>query len=153
MLRAVVSFLVAVPLLMPPGVCACRLGMSGPAPIARESAGVCPSPQRACCAHRKIAARHNVDVRAHSRDSLWVRESQSPPRPGNAHEPGCPALLTTDHSKVAERTNTPSPVLTTHVDGLVTVDLEPTRPIMLVGEHTYVRTSSRLYLSFRSLLI
>jgi len=151
-LRAVISLLVALPLLLPPGVCACRLALAAAAPPSPDSVDICRTPQHACCAHRKNAARHNVDRRTASANSTSLRESQGP-APGKTHEPGCPALLTADHSKLSERTNTTSPILTVSQDGVRAVDADITGPASAVASQAVAPSSRPLYLSFRSLLI
>jgi hypothetical protein len=152
-LRAVISFLVAVPLLVPPGMCACRIVLPGPAPGSAESAGVCQKPQRDCCAHRKIAVKLKVDDHVASRGSASSREKQHPTRPGKTHEPGCPALLTADHSKLAGQNHGDAPSLTVQHESARTLDAMPTTPTRLAGAHGFGPAPCPLYLSLRCLLI
>jgi hypothetical protein len=144
-LRAVISFLVAVPLLVPPGMCACRFGLPEPAQVSAESDGLCRKPQRACCAHRKIAVQHNVDHH--------VAENQLPARPGQTHEPGCPALLTADHSKLARHDDGAAPALTLQQESARTLDALPAPPTRLAGAPVFAPASCPLYLFLRCLLI
>jgi hypothetical protein len=147
------SFLVAVPLLMPPGLCACRLGLPAPAQTVAESAGTCSSARRACCGHRKFAAKRTADRRASSCDSTTLTANKVPAQPGQVHESGCPALLTADHAKLA-RQNKPAPtILTTHPDGVRSIDAVAAATSPVADFHPPRPASRSLYLSFRTLLI
>jgi len=86
-LAIVVRFLMllaCVPLLAPPGLCACRAGERDHTQSHQEAA---PAPERACCAHR-----HGP----HDREAS-ARPCEPTPRPApaphdNDHCPGCPAV-------------------------------------------------------------
>src|SRR4051794_27500617 len=90
MLRAVVSLLVALPLLMPPGVCVCRC-----APVDRPSTAL-RTVARPACAH--CCAHHKTKHQRAGTTLLTVPDGSQVP----THAPGCPALLTPDHAKVAQ---------------------------------------------------
>src|SRR5262245_61263139 len=133
-------------------MCACRLGPLAPAPLAGESAGDCRTPQRACCVHRKHAARHNVEGPVAS-NSKSLRESHVPAGPGETHEPGCPALQTADHSKFARQNQIDSPVLTVQQDRERMIEAVPAGTTELAGGYASPPSSCPLYLSLRTLLI
>jgi hypothetical protein len=151
--RAVISFLVAVPLLVPPGMCACRLGLRAPAQAIAASASTCSSPRRGCCGHRATAAQKNADRRASCRDAIALTESQAPTAPGKTHEPGCPALLTADHSKLAGQNSLAEQFPTIHVHGVHTTDDIADGTSRVTHFHPPGLVSQRLYVSFRTLLI
>jgi hypothetical protein len=152
-LRAVISFLVAVPLLAPPGVCACRFSLPEPARVSSESDGLCRTSQRACCAHRKVAAGHNLDHRDSSRQSAPSQRTELPAGPGETHEPGCPALLTADHAKLSRPNNAAAPVIDVQQASASTIEAAPTMLTALTDTPASAPASCPLYLSLHCLLI
>lgn len=153
------SFLAALPLLLPPGLCACRFGLLG---CATAAAGVptvrpgeCPAADHGCCGHRKAAARRQADGNGRptaSRLAVPGRGEALPAHPNPPHEPGCPALRVPDHSQRAEP-NTHSLILAADVHSVAVGEVVPLcRPFAVPAE---IRgpASPPLYLSFCTLLI
>jgi hypothetical protein len=117
MLRTVLTFLVGVPLLLPPGMCVCRFGSDSccaahPAGLeGHENASV---PQRlqssetsrkhVCCSHGARRSEASQSPSTQSSGAVHVApcaHDHSVP-PSRRHVPGCPALQTTDYSKWSE---------------------------------------------------
>lgn len=111
MFRAVITFLVAVPMLMPPGMCICQF-----APTGTTTAGT------RTVAARTPAVGHSSSAGRNCRCDSCREQAPAPggqesvpagspahPEPGQ-HAPGCPALLGDTPTKMA------APALTLHLD-------------------------------------
>src|SRR6266852_5182234 len=110
MLRALLCFLVTLQMLMPPGFCVCHFVHGCPAttpvqPVSPDS----EQPLTCCCGCRnnKVEAKAASVQRDDQPVLLGSRSSGLPTPTDRPHAPGCPALQTVDHSKVAERNNIP----------------------------------------------
>ena len=160
MFRALASLLVALPLLMPPGMCVCQFGPLGPVTAAAsESAarpdGACPAGDRGCCGHRKAAVKRKADGNDRpisSRLPVPGRGEGVPDRPDRPHEPGCPALRAPDHSKLAEQ-NRASLILAVNRDGVSLAEGVLAGRSFDVPAQIRGQASPPLYLSFCTLLI
>ena len=154
MVRAVVTFLVAVPMLMPPGMCICQF-----APTGMAAAGTRTIAARApAVAHSSDAGRNcRCDSCREQAPALGGHEptpagSPTHPQP-DRHSPGCPALLGDTPTKMA------APALTLHLDAdpvpsFVSAVVETSR-VQGRDRDAAVRTDSSppLFLSHCSLLI
>jgi hypothetical protein len=102
MLRAVITFLIAVPMLMPPGMCICQLAPAG------QVSGAKPVFERQETVSHSVAARGTCrcescrEQQAPGSDGRKQTPTGSPaqPEPGK-HAPGCPALLGDMPTKMA----------------------------------------------------
>lgn len=115
MFRTVVTFLVAVPLLMPPGMCICQFAPTGKAfaatrPEADRHPHVAPasdSRSDCCCdSCRERATDAGLTAGSEGRSS---HDGSLPSGPGK-HAPGCPAALGDMPTKVA------APAVSIHFD-------------------------------------
>ena len=105
MLRAVLTFLIAVPMLMPPGMCICQFASAGSAcsPSAPLTAplhdGGHPASVDCCCDSCRERA---GAISAVSQEEEKPRPPDRPasPHPGK-HAPGCPAALGDIPNKMA----------------------------------------------------
>ena len=144
-MRLIVTLLVALPQLVPPGACLCGMDLCAVGhelahslPPAVDRAVPAPACERGCCHKHRDAAEE-------------VSHEQAPPaeRP---HEPGCPADETaTDEARVSERTNPLS-------DAPAVAPIETVTHAMAVLELPLLDTSDRsppiaVYLAHCSLLI
>jgi hypothetical protein len=109
MLRALLCFLVTLQMLLPPGFCVCHF-VHG-CPTTRPVEPVTPDSENSlscCCVCRNDRVEVNV-VRVQRDDQPVLLGSEGKsglPTPADRpHAPGCPALQTVDHSKVAQRNN------------------------------------------------
>jgi hypothetical protein len=154
--RALVSLLVAVPLLMPPGTCLCRSGVLGSArAIACQSVGrqgdCGPTAERGCCRHHKPAGKcENRDQE--TRVSRRTPVPGCPAAPEQRHEPKCPALRTPDYSKVAGRYDV-ALVLTLDQELFRVAQILPTSRPALTELVSPATIAPPLYLSHCTLLI
>jgi hypothetical protein len=154
--RAFVSFLVALPLLMPPGMCVCRFAPATATAV--ETAGrtdACVAGEHGCCGHRHIVNKPTADEGSHSisaRFSVPTAEEHGPTQPNQPHEPGCPALQTSDHVKRAEQNHVSVALCVRLSTSGVVEDFKPLTS-SVVANHATVQASLPLYLSFRTLLI
>jgi hypothetical protein len=147
-MRLIVTLLVALPQLVPPGACLCGMDLravspepNGVLPQAAECAVATSACERGCC-HKH---RNAIEEASH--------EQAPPAEPADRpHEPGCPADETaTDDARVSERTNPPA-------DAPAVVRVETVTHAVAVFELPALDTSDRsqpiaVYLAHCSLLI
>lgn len=152
MFRAAVTFLVALPLLMPPGMCICqfaRLSRSHPSSL---SFGMPPAgtPTRAGCGQCSCFARSENHV--HVEDDRPDADLDSCPQPVSRHEPGCPAVNTVDWSKIGSSITTvdvqPAPTGSVPLSDLVAAS-----PAFSRLGHAAPASRDHIYITFRTLLI
>jgi hypothetical protein len=122
MLRALVSFLVAAPLLMPPGMCLCQFDLRAClAPHGDECSALTPEshPTDCCdCRHRRAEGRTCTrDKQGRQASDSSGRRSTPPKPPRQPHAPGCPAAHPEHQLQAASRDHTvlTSPALLTRV--------------------------------------
>lgn len=99
MLRAVVTFLVSVPMLMPPGMCICQFAPTGKASAATwseaarqpEVGHTSSRPDCRCDSCRELAATAGLPTGNEGNTS--TPSDEVPPSGPGKHAPGCPAAL------------------------------------------------------------
>lgn len=167
MLRTIVTVLVGLPLLMPPGMCVCQFGSrryaAATVPTASGQGGtasvqgrvpVKASPRKCICCKNCGRAIDESSAAMHSCGSdRGIESDQDRSTPvEDRHAPGCPALKTVDQSKWSEPLNIP----------LITPDAalgsslalaEGFRPSLPSTAGTPTQSAQPLYLTLRTLLI
>lgn len=166
MVRAMVAFLIGLPLLMPPGMCICQFVPDARAAEPEPTEVSCQEEQDAhaeepctvpprkcsCACHRPPKAEPVANTSIVSITSLRSAADEPKVPDDSRHVPGCPALRSVDNSKVAE----------THRPLLDRVDAVPEflRLVLFmaiatarVEVHRPEAAGSPLYLSQCSLLI
>lgn len=127
MFRAVVTFLVAVPMLMPPGMCLCQFASVGMATTGTRTLAA----RTPAVGHSSYAGRNcrcdSCRAQAPAPGGHESAPAGSPAHPEPVkHPPGCPASLGDTPTKMA------APALTLHLDadpvpGFVSAVAEPSR--------------------------
>lgn len=154
-MRTLVSILTVLPLLMPPGMCVCQFVKPGTPPAGTggdRGARLVPAPQHdgeqakchSCPCHSKTSA---VAARPGT-----VPGSGRPKPNDPAHEPGCPALKTVDHSKVAEQNHPVIDPVVPASGGVGSRIGAPPAALPRLPEPAAV-SSPPAYITFRALLI
>lgn len=154
MFRAVITFLIAVPMLMPPGMCICQFAPTEtPAAGTRAVAARTPAVGHSSNAGRNCRC-DSCREQAPAPDGQEPTPAGSPTHPGpGKHAPGCPALLGDTPTKMA------SPALALHLDanpvpGFVSAVVEPNRARGRDRDAAgHADSSPPLFLSHCSLLI
>lgn len=162
MLRVLLTILVGLPMLMPPGMCICQFVPCGRAatdetrlPLSADGAAMvgADSGPSCGCVHRRSRSQQAKQEfgKPGGLESIPVDPPSPWPLPGQ-HAPGCPAAMTAATEKVALPTFQVNTLLVLALDfvGFTPVSVEVNRP----AERVTIRPHSPpLFLAFCRLLI
>ena len=155
MCRALVSILVVLPMLMPPGMCVCRFfqrGMHGREAGRFERAQSCQL--AGCCEHcQGVPDQDDCDEHAKS-ETQAVTATDGPGHPGpvERHPPGCPAVQRVDHTRIVERVDH-APIVTAIETGICLSVATPSSPSVRLASPIRGLSDPPIYLDHCTLLI
>jgi len=156
MIRTLVFLLVALPMLVPPGMCICQFDLTGrcsPAAVRvasapeQASSGHERTPRSSCCCrHRKGGAAEHLD-----RAGGLASEGGPGIPAGREHAPGCPAARSLDYFKVERNINSVAPPA--DLAGFFALPAIPARQALLISSPAQARPALPVYLTLCTLLI
>lgn len=157
MFRVLLTILIGLPMLMPPGTCICQFVPCGRAsadetrlPSPGETAVSAGADSGGCGHCRRRSEQTNQEPGKPGGESIPIDHSSPVPLPGQ-HAPGCPAACTTSTEKVALPTSQVQTLLVLALDfiGFTTV-VKASIPAVQELDHVH---SPPLFLSHCKLLI
>jgi len=154
-MRLLLMFLIAVQLLMPPGMCICRFAQSespraannDPLPIER----ITRKSDKSCCASCKHRC-EQVNFETVGNPKIFPIDGPSRSTP-QQHEPGCPALQSAESVKFAESLRPAIDEALPQSMVLPLIQRAHTERNSFSHFHRFSHLASPLYLTLRTLLI